>query len=74
MCQQLGRFWREADIKRQAGPAGLVANDPTETSRLRLAGTIRFSLLGRRHTDGTSVRRSIPFWTQIRLRLNQHRC
>ena len=47
---------------------------PTGTSRLRLAGAIRFSLLGRRHTDGTSVRRSIPFWTQICPRLNQHRC
>ena len=46
---------------------------PTETSRLRLAGTIRFSLLGRRHTDGTTVQRSIRFWTQIRPRLNQHR-
>jgi len=27
-AQQLGRFWREADINRQAEPAGLVANDP----------------------------------------------
>jgi hypothetical protein len=30
-AQQLGRFWREADINRQAEPAGLVANDPTAT-------------------------------------------
>ena len=28
-AQQSGRFWREADINRQAEPAGLVANDPT---------------------------------------------
>ena len=27
-AQQLGRFWREADISWQAEPAGLVANDP----------------------------------------------
>jgi hypothetical protein len=27
-AQQLGRFWREADINRQAEPTGLVANDP----------------------------------------------
>jgi hypothetical protein len=30
-AQQLGRFWREADINRQAEPAGLVANDLTRT-------------------------------------------
>jgi hypothetical protein len=27
-AQQSGRFWREADINRQAELAGLVANDP----------------------------------------------
>jgi len=32
--QRFGRFGREADIKWQAGPAGKVANDPTETWRL----------------------------------------
>jgi len=30
--EQSGRFWREADIHRQAEPAGLVANDPEPTS------------------------------------------
>jgi hypothetical protein len=34
-AQQLGRFWREADINRQAEPAGLVANDPERALRLR---------------------------------------
>jgi hypothetical protein len=29
--QRLGRFRSEADIKRQAGPAGKVANDPDRT-------------------------------------------
>ena len=31
-AQQSGRFWREADINRQAEPAGLVASDPNATS------------------------------------------
>jgi hypothetical protein len=30
-AQQLGRFQVKADNKWQAGPAGSVANDPTET-------------------------------------------
>jgi hypothetical protein len=33
-AQQLGRFWREADINRQAELAGLVANDPDRTGNL----------------------------------------
>ena len=31
-AQQLGRFWREADINWQAKPADSVANDPQATS------------------------------------------
>jgi hypothetical protein len=30
-AKQSGRFWREADINRQAKPAGLDANDPKRT-------------------------------------------
>jgi hypothetical protein len=30
-AQQLGRFWREADINWQARSAGSVANDPQQT-------------------------------------------
>ena len=32
-AQQLGRFWREADINRQAEPSGLVANALGRLSR-----------------------------------------
>jgi hypothetical protein len=32
--QRFGRFRKEADIKRQVGPASSVANDPQQTSRL----------------------------------------
>jgi hypothetical protein len=36
-AQQLGRFWREADINRQAEPSGSVANDPKRTWAITLS-------------------------------------
>jgi hypothetical protein len=33
--QRFGRFWKEADINRQAEASGLVANDPKRTCDYR---------------------------------------
>jgi hypothetical protein len=46
--QDFGRFRREADIKWEAGPAGLVENDPTATS----ASAFDRASLSRHHAMG----------------------
>jgi hypothetical protein len=43
-AQQLGRFWREADISWQARSVGSVANDPKQ----------RFSILRKNPEEGSS--------------------
>src|ERR1700747_1865500 len=46
--QQLGRFWREADIKYLARPAGSVPNDPTASSFASVVTSFCWPLSGSR--------------------------
>jgi hypothetical protein len=44
-AQQLGRFWREADIKWQARSVGSIANDPQRKWTALTAFSQSFNLL-----------------------------